>query len=291
MPGSIAEQDYTIARAGSHGSPMGYRLIALDIDGTIRTNEYAISERTREAVANVRAAGADVTVATGRMFRSAVRASAELELTAPIASFQGAHVADPTTGEVLWHRPLTAAQAVVALEALQPWGVDIIAYHGEEVYVDRLSPWVEGYGNRNQTKVNLLDDLRSAAGLGFTRLVVVGRDDEIKRLETEFRGRFDSTLYVTRSLPHFCEILHPSGGKEHALAWLCDYFGIRREETIAFGNGYNDIQMLEWAGLGVAIGGAVPEALAVADRVAPPIEQDGAAQVLEELLDRGLVGP
>ena len=92
---------------------MGYRLIALDIDGTIRTNEYAISERTREAVANVRAAGADVTVATGRMFRSAVRASAELELTAPIASFQGAHVADPTTGEVLWHRPLTAAQAVV----------------------------------------------------------------------------------------------------------------------------------------------------------------------------------
>ena len=269
---------------------MGYRLIALDIDGTIRSDEYPLSDQTRETVAKVRAAGADVTVATGRMFRSAARASAELGLTAPIASFQGAHVADPSTGEVLWHRPLTAAQAVVALEALQPWGVEVIAYHGEEVYVDRLSPWVEGYGMRNQTTVNLVDDLRSAAEMEFTRLLVVGRDDEMKRLETELRARFDSTLYVTRSLPHFCEILHPSGGKERALAWLCDYFGVGRQETIAFGNGYNDVQMLEWAGLGVAIGGAVPEALAVADRVAPPIEEDGAAQVLEELLGRGLIG-
>ncbi len=270
---------------------MGYRLIALDIDGTIRSDGYPISDRTRKTVAKVRAAGADVTVATGRMFRSAVRASAELGLTAPIASFQGAHVADPSTGEVLWHRPLTVAQAVVALEALQPWAVEVVAYHGEEVYVDRLSPWVEGYGNRNQTKINLVDDLRSAAEMEFTRLVVVGRDEQIKRLEADFRGRFDSTLYVTRSLPHFCEILHPSGGKEQALAWMCNYLGISQDETIAFGNGYNDIQMLEWAGLGVAIGGAVPEALAVADRVAPPIEQDGAARVLEELLDKGLIGP
>ena len=269
---------------------MGYRLIALDIDGTIRSDDYPISDRTREAVAGVRAAGAEVTVATGRMFRSAARASAELDITAPIASFQGAHVADPTTGEVLWHRPLTERQAVEALDALAPWGLDVLAYGGQEVYVDEASPWVEGYGKRNDTRINVVDDLRSVAGMEFTRLVVVGHDGKVQRLESELRERFDSTLYVTRSLPHFCEILHPDSGKDKALSWLCGHLGIGREETVAFGNGYNDVQMLRWAGLGVAIGGAVPEVLAVADRVAPPIEQDGAAQILEELLAQGLVG-
>ena len=61
-----------------------------------------------------------------------------------------------------------------------------------------------------------------------------------------------------------------------------------RSETIAFGNGYNDVQMLEWAGLGIAVGDAVPEALAAADSVAPPFDEHGVAQVLEELLDKGI---
>ena len=101
---------------------------------------------------------------------------------------------------------------------------------------------------------------------------------------------FDSQLYITRSLPYYCEILHPEGGKDKALAWLCASLGIDQKETIAFGNGYNDVEMLKWVGLGVAIGGAVPEVLQVADRVAPPIEEDGAAQVLEDLLAKGLIG-
>ncbi|MCH7626487.1 MAG: HAD hydrolase family protein [Chloroflexi bacterium] len=86
------------------------------------------------------------------------------------------------------------------------------------------------------------------------------------------------------------EILHPASGKDKALEWLCGYFGIDQSETVAFGNGYNDVHMLRWAGLGVAISGAVREVLEVADRVAPSIEDDGAAQVLEELLADGLIG-
>ena len=269
---------------------MGYRLIALDIDGTIRSGEYPLSTRTRGAVARVGAAGGVVTLATGRMFSSALRSSAELNMTAPIASFQGAHIANPTTGEVLWHRPLTAQMAHAALDALASWGMEVMAYCDDEVYVQELTPWIEAYGERNQTKINAVGDLKSIASKQLTRLVVTGDEGKIHRLEMALRSRFDSSLYVTRSLPHFCEILHPHGGKDKALAWLCDYLGIPQQEIIAFGNGYNDVRMLEWAGLGVAIGGAVPEVLDVADLVAPPIEDDGAAQVLEDMLDRGLIG-
>lgn len=268
---------------------MGYRLIALDIDGTIRSQEHPLSERTRRAIARAKEAGAHVTLATGRMFRSAVRSCADLGLTCPIASFQGAHIADPVTGKVLWHRPLTLEMARAALDALESWGLEVLGYHGDQVYTSKLTPWAQGYGQRNQVAVNVVD-LREFAANGLTRLVVVGDEQVVYRLELELKGTFNSRLHVTRSLPHFCEILHPDGGKDKALAWLCRYLGVQREETIAFGNGYNDVHMLRWAGLGVAIGGAVPEVLEAADRVAPPIEQDGVAQVLEELLDQGLIG-
>jgi hypothetical protein len=119
--------------------------------------------------------------------------------------------------------------------------------------------------------------------------VAVGSEEEIPLLVAELGSRFDSQLYVTRSLPHFCEILHPDGGKDKALSWLCRHLGVREEDTVAFGNGWNDVPMLRWAGLSVAIGGAVPEILEVADRIAPPIEEDGAAHMLEDLLDKGLI--
>ena len=269
---------------------MGYRLIALDIDGTIRSNEYPLSERTRRTVARVMEAGAVVTLATGRMFQAARQSSALLDIKAPIASFQGAHVADPATGEVLWHQPLGPDMARAALDALAPWGMDVMAYHGDQVYVREMTPWIEAYGQRNEGRVNVVEDLKDFAANELTRLVAVGDEGEIQRLEAELKASFDSSLYVTRSLAHLCEILHPEGGKDKALSWLCRYLGVGEEETVAFGNGYNDVNMLVWAGLGVAIGGAVPEVLEVADRVAPPIEEDGAAQVLEDLLAQGLIG-
>lgn len=268
---------------------MPYTLIALDIDGTIRSPEYPLSDRTRMAIDSAREAGAVVTVATGRMFQSARSACAELDLTSPIASFQGAVVGDPSTGEVLWHRHLTESMAMAALGALGDSGHEVLAYVGDDVYVNEMTPRAESYADRNGVNVHLVDDLQDTASHQPTRLVAFGSEEEMLGLEADLKARFDSQLYVTRSLATFCEVLHPESGKEKALAWLCDRLGSRREETVAFGNGYNDVPMLAWAGLGVAIGGAVQDAIDAADRVALPIEEDGAAQVIEGLLRDGLI--
>jgi len=156
--------------------------------------------------------------------------------------------------------------------------------------VDDMDAWAKSYGERNFVEVFPVDDLKDVSTCQITRLIVVGTDDEIERLVPQLNARLDSTLYITRSLPYFCEILHPDGGKEKALDWLCQRLGVSREETVAFGNAWNDVPMLGWAGLGVAIGGAVPEVMDVADRIAPPIEEDGAAQFLEDLMAQGLIG-
>ncbi len=269
---------------------MSYRLIALDIDGTIRSNERGVSDRTRRAIRLASESGAVVTVATGRMFRSALESTAGLGLTSPIVSFQGAHVADPATGRTLWSRPLTEGLALSALESLAGWEGVVVASVGDEAYVNVTSPWVEGYRDRNEGRVHVVGDLAPLARRGPARLVAVGEEEPVHRLERRLKDSFQSRLHVTRSLATFCEMLHPEAGKHKALEWLRDHLGIGPDETIAFGNGYNDVDMLRWAGLGVAVGGAVPEVLEVADRVAPSLDEDGAAQVLEELLDRGMIG-
>ena len=269
---------------------MGYRLVALDIDGTIRSPDYPLSDRTQKTLSRVTDAGAYVTLATGRMFEAAVETTKGLDLRSPIASFQGAHVADPSTGEVLWHKPLAPSMVRDALRAVAPWGLDVMAYHSDQVYISEMTPRLESYGERNNVIVNAVGDLSAIAEKGLTRLVVAGGEDEIEHLEAHLQSLFGSSMYVTRSLPHFCEVLHPEGGKDKALRWLCDYLGVDQRDTIAFGNGYNDVQMIQWAALGVAVDGAVPQVIEVADRTAPALEEDGVAQMLEELLDEGLIG-
>ena len=269
---------------------MGYKLIALDIDGTIRDIDHPISARTRSAVERVAQEGAAVTLATGRMFQSALASAAELNITSPIVSDQGAQIVHPATGEVLWHRPLTPVMASAALDVLSAWQGEVLACQGTQVYVDELTPWLEGYSQRNRGTVNVVSDIRELAKNGLTRVVAVGDEDDIHRLDGRLNESLGSQLHITRSLPHFCEILHPQGGKHNALAWLGRHLGISRDQVAAFGNGYNDVHMLKWVGLSVAVAGSVREGLEIADRVAPPMEGDGAAIVLEELLEQGLVG-
>ena len=266
-----------------------FRLIALDVDGTIRDRERQISSRTRSAIEQVREKGAYVTLATGRTFLSALNASTDLGLTCPIITFQGAHVAMPN-GDLLWHTPLTSQMTATALDALAGRDeFEVMAYYGNDIFVVEMSDWAEDYGQRNSIPIHVVQPEKITSG-PMTRLVVRGDDDAIESLEVELNDRFDGSLYVTRSLSYFCEILHPDAGKDKAIGWLCSHLDISPTDTLAFGNGYNDIEMLSEAGLGVAVDGGVPQAIAAADLVAPSMEDDGVARVLEYLLDGGYVG-
>ena len=249
-----------------------------------------MSERTLQTVRRVEQAGAVVTLATGRSYLSAVRASSELGLTAPIVSFQGAQVAYGKTGEVLWHVPLTHEMTRLALDVIPSDDrLDVVGYVSDDVVVLRMTDWVRAYGERTRVSVRVVDpDVFMTSPM--TRLVVRGEDEVIESLEAELKRSLNGRVYVTRSLPYYCEILHPDGGKHKALEWLCGHLGIRREETVAFGNGYNDVHMLIWAGMSVAVDGSVPQVLEVADVVAPSMEDDGVARVLDGLLEQGLIG-
>jgi Cof subfamily protein (haloacid dehalogenase superfamily) len=269
---------------------MGYKLIALDIDGTIHSNEHPLSERTCRALSEAREAGAIVTIATGRMYLSAMAVTADLKLQSPVATYQGAHIADPISNEILWHQPLDARMLHDVLDALDSWDREILAHHRNDVYVDRMTDWVEAYVDRNHVEVHVIDKLSDLADEGVTRLIVAGEDDDVGQVTSTLTKKFDSQLQITRSLPYFCEVLHPDTGKQPALQRLCEMLDVRQEDSIAFANGDEDIPMIEWAGLGVAVADGTEAATLAADEVAPAQSEDGVAQVVERLLRDRLLG-
>lgn len=269
---------------------MPYKLIALDIDGTIGGVGRPTSERARSAVSKVREAGGAVTLATGRTCRSALAVSREMGISVPIVTFQGALVSSPDGRERLRHVPLTAEMTRAALDALDGRdGVEVRGDFGDEIFALQSTRATREYGDRHGVPIRIIDRERFGE-TPMTRLVARGDDDVIERLADELQRSLGGAFHVTRSLSYFCEILHPDGGKHKALDWLCARLGISPDDAIAFGNGYNDVQMLEWAGLAVAVDDAVPPALEAADLIAPPMREDGVARVLEDLLDKGMIG-
>ena len=268
---------------------MGYKVIALDIDGTIRDADNPISERLKAAVARAKDLGATVTLATGRSLVSALEFARELGIDDPIVNSQGALVSNPLNGAALWRRHMNERMVAMTLEALADHQVEIMMFLEGGVLVNEITPWMARYSARTGARVTDVGDLRKAVSQEPIRVVAVGDEEIIPAVHDGLKERLDSRLYVTKSLPMFCEILHPEGGKARALSWLCRSAGVGLEQAIVFGNGPDDVEMVKAAGKGVAMEGSPEELLKVADVIAPPVREGGAADVLEGLLDRGLI--
>ena len=178
---------------------------------------------------------------------------------------------------------MCSAQINRALDYLEKQCIEKVAYSDDQVYVEEMTDWAHAYGLRSGVKIIEVDDLRSVQENVF-RILAVGEVEEIKRIEQEMKNRFSDSLYATRSLPHFCEILNRDAGKDKALQWLCEFHGIDSTAVVSFGNGFNDVEMLKWSGLGVAIEEGEAPALEAANDIALPVNKDGVGRYLEQLI-------
>src|SRR5258706_14369233 len=129
-----------------------------------------------------------------------------------------------------------------------------------------------------------LGSLLSCIGTEPTKMILIDTPEVTDSLLLQFREEFGPSLYITKTNPQYLEFMNPASNKGIALAHVAEKLGILQEETIAFGDGSNDLPMIMWAGLGVAMGTAKPEILAAANKVAPPFDEDGLAVMIEEIL-------
>jgi Cof subfamily protein (haloacid dehalogenase superfamily) len=235
------------------------------------------------AVQAAEAAGVRVIVATGRMVQSLRRVIAPLELPEPIVCYQGAVVAD-ADGSLLLHAPIELELAQEAIAAVEAAGFPPNVYVDDELYVSAITPESQRYADFQQIEVHPVGELQRWLTVAPTKLVCIGDPDELGRLGGELRERFAGRLWISKSLPYFLEFAAEGVSKASGLAFLAERLGFEAAETIAFGDGENDVELLEWAGYAIAVANAHERVKELADWVCPPVGEEGVASVIEALL-------
>jgi Cof subfamily protein (haloacid dehalogenase superfamily) len=241
--------------------------------------------RTRDALTRTRATGAHVIVVTGRMFRATRPYLEQARLDDLVVCYQGAVVADPTTGDFLLHVPVPLAEAREAMDAVLAAGFHLNCYVDDQLYVAEVTPEARRYADFQHLEIHAVGDLRAWLDRDPTKLVAVGAPAALDELEKELKPCFAGRLFISKSLPYFLEFAHHDVSKGSGLAFVADRLGFRPDETVACGDGENDRELLDWAGFGVAVANAHPDVLARADLIVPSVHEEGVATLLEAYLD------
>ena len=222
-------------------------------------------------------------IVTGRMFQ-AVRPY--LTGPEPVVCYQGAAVVDPASGEFLRHVPIPLELAREAIAAIQDAGFGLNCYVDDELYVAQVTPEAEQYASFQHIRLNVVGALLDWLDSDPTKLVVVGEPRALDQLGADLRERFRGRLFIAKSLPFFLEFAHPDVSKGTGLEFVAERLGFTPPDTVAFGDGENDIELLDWADYAVAVANAHDEVLSRADFVCPPAADEGVAQVVEAFLAR-----
>jgi len=270
---------------------MPYRLLALDLDGTTVDDGQLPTPRVRRAIAAATAAGVQVIVATGRPYVSARRYGAALDLCTPLICFQGALVKE-CGGEArtLFAEAVPEAPFAEVVALAQARGLELNIYTEETIYHGPTAYSQEFYDRWFGLATQPVADLAAT----FARLraearpvlkgLFISEESASNQLTGELQARVGGRLTVMRSHPLFVEVTSPNVSKGNALAFLADWYGIPQAETIAVGDSGNDLSMVEWAGLGVAVANATPEVRAAANWIAPPVTEEGVVTVIERFI-------
>ena len=259
------------------------RLLALDLDQTLFGTDLVVSPRVQNAIARAQDAGVLVTIATGREARLASKFARELKVGAPIICAQGGFIYDHLADRVLHDLRLSPELLPRILAAARRYGWNIHYEMSDRLYFPRESnhPPVLFELMRYSNWVRVGDLLRDVPEPPHKVIVTLNEPADRARIMAEMNEAFGADLTVVPSHPHLVEGLPHGVNKGHGLAWLANHLGVARAEVMAIGDSEADIPMLEWAGIGVAMGNGSAAAKAAADWVAPSLEEDGAAAAIE----------
>ena len=269
-----------------------WEVLAVDLDGTIVVD----GERIRPAVwRSLRVAvqrGVRVVLATGRGAQPALRYALRLQLRTPVICYQGGMICDPGTGRPIYERTLSPETAIQIVRWGRARGRHLLLFAEDQMWAeDARYPQAlyDRWMGLPLREVPSLEELLSAGRVRRIHKLIDLLPERERGAEeaVPWRTAFEGRVQVVRSHPMFLEILAPDASKGRALAWLAARWGVPRERVIAVGDAENDLSMIRWAGLGIAMGQADARVRAEADWVAPPVDEDGVVAVVERFILNG----
>jgi len=283
--------------------PLRYRLLAVDIDGTLVNSRDELTPGVRAALQEASDAGVKIVLATGRRYSRALPFAEPLGIRAPIVTASGALIKDPFDHRTLFRAHLERTDLLEVLKTTSAHGFDAVLYG--DTYADGFDyycPKVVGVGKElaeyyavNAGSEREQADLMANPPEGIFAGFAMGTRDEMFALEAELQRKVPEKLYThvirsPRYQGYMCEIAPAGATKWSGVRHVADEWEIPDHEICAVGDDVNDLPMLVGSGLGVAMGNAVDELKAAADRIAPHNDEDGLAEVVRWILEHNARG-
>jgi Cof subfamily protein (haloacid dehalogenase superfamily) len=278
-----------VADRPSGDFPIG--LVALDIDGTLIDDDLVLRPRTLAAVKEAVARGIHVSLVTGRMTTSALPFARALGLVDPIVAYQGALIRelppperDPRLGRILAHRPLPVVPAREVIAWARTVGLEPHINDLERFVVQADDPRAEDYSSFLGARAMVVPDIQAWIREPVSKVLAVAVDPIPEAVLDDARRRFAGRAAVTISHPRFLEFLGLGVSKAVGVRHLARRARVPIERILAIGDQFNDLEMLAEVGHGAAMPSAPAPVIAAARYVAPPLADEGAAQLIERLV-------
>ena len=261
---------------------MAIKLIAIDLDDTLLDNRQQLSPRTLAVLQQAMRNGVAVTIATGRMFQSALPFATELGIKLPLITYNGALIRQGDNGETIFHRPIETALAQELADLFRRRNWYLQKYVDDRLYVAELDENARFYADYAKVEAIPLGDSFFQMNEAPTKMLSMGDPEELAAISAELDSRFGGRLYLASSKKRYLEMVDARVNKGQALDFLAGRLGILQHEVMAIGDSMNDLDMIQYAGIGVAMGNANPTVRAAADFVTLGNSEDGVAAAVEK---------
>lgn len=265
-----------------------YEIIVLDLDGTLTNRDKVITPKTKAALLEIQRRGKKIVLASGRPTQGVMPLAKELELDqygSYILSYNGGMITDCSTGEVIFSRllPVEANQKIV--ELAEDERVDFLTYEKDVIITNNKDcPYGLIEQKINGMEIRQIEDMKSHLDFPVPKFLFLDDGDYLAMVEPRVKAALGSRFSVYRSEPFFLEILPKGIDKAASLERLLAHIGMTREQMIACGDGYNDLTMIQYVGLGVAMENAVLPVRKAADFITYSNNDDGVAHVVEKFM-------
>lgn len=261
-----------------------YKMIAIDLDGTLLTDELTVSENTVTAIRKSVELGVVVTIATGRMYPSAQRIALDLGLDVPMITYQGALIKSASGGEALRQRvvPFEIAQKCIHIAAEKKMHIQV--YQDDVLYSAVENDKVKAYSKEVGVGFEVEPDLLKLAKDGFMKLLFIDEPEALDLLQEELRIMLGDEACIEKSKLRYLEVTHPEANKGSALLYLAQQLGIDRSEIIGIGDNHNDAELVKSAGFGIAMGNAVAELKELADYTSLSNNEEGVFHAINKFI-------
>ena len=268
-----------------------YSIIALDLDGTLTNSEKNITPRTFDALMKAQREGVRLVLASGRPTFGISALANQLQLAdygGYVLSYNGGRIIDWCEKTVIFSQVVDQKLVPILYDFAEKAQLPIVTYLPEAILASKnegeyLAEEARINGMPVVVAQNFVEEAMQIAG-GSTKFLIPGEPEQLIQLESEMKAALSEQMEVFRSAPFFLELPPKGIDKAQSLQRLLTHLGLERESLMAFGDGFNDLSMIQFAGKGVAMANAVEEVKSIADYVTTSNEEDGIAHALEQLL-------